>query len=153
MGHRPINLSTLSHAAVLTGAIIGAASCANGTQPTAEPVSQKPAAICPYDVTEAAAWINRMPSISERTKFHVVLRLLGEPGAACPDLKPIDNAKGANAGEIILNLEADEQCPAAAGAPFEARYSEPVIADGPKSITVICGGSEVAKIEEVESVY
>lgn len=144
--------------------VLTATSCAQINPLRAKDTSQSPSAspadkskaktaACPYEVMQANAWINRMPSLSQSVKYHVVLSLIGEPGAACPKLTRLTQTAKPGTGEITLNLEADEQCPLAAGAPFEARYSAPIKDTAPSAIAITCGGDEIIKIDDVMSVY
>lgn len=93
---------------------------------------------CP-DVTEAEAWVNRMPTIgSEPTKMIVTLRVDSKESWM---LTPLDMPAAAG---LMLGLK-----PGGASVPGTVAYRQMAPAPLPSQIRILCEGREVAVIEDV----
>lgn len=102
-----------------------------------------PVPSCPQ-VTEAEAWVNRMPGIGDTpAKLIVSLRIsTDEPWMLMPALEQEAGAPATS--DMVLDL-----MPGGNSVPGTVAYRQPQPAPLPEAIRIVCQGGEAARIDEI----
>jgi len=118
---------------------------ASGISACAMPVAGPDDSLCAFDVTDANAWVNRMPTVGERSgpTLNVMVRIM--PAVRIRALVPEDDT-----GDVLKLAVEEGNPPLQAGTLSWRMYAPETLY---RAVEISCNGKAVTRIDEIDTVY